>query len=87
MDLSRIVELQAMPASRLRLRFSDGADGIVDLAPLTARGPVFASLATATVRLSDDGRSIAWLDPDGDEADMDADTLRQMLAPARAAAE
>jgi len=87
MELSRIASLEVIPGSQLRLRFADGAEGIVDLAPLVATGGVFATLAAAPPAVVEGGRAIAWRDPDGEEADMDADTLRRMLRPLRAAAE
>jgi hypothetical protein len=87
MELARIVALELLPGPALRLRFADGADGIADLASLVQHGGVFASLGQATPRLIEHGRAVAWDDPDGEEADMDADTLRRMIAPVRAAAE
>jgi hypothetical protein len=87
MELARIVTMEALPGPRLRLRFADGVEGVADLAPLVARGGVFAGLAGGAPTLAEGGRAIAWRDHDGDEADMDADTLRQMIGAARAAAE
>lgn len=87
MQLTRIESMEALPGTRLRLRFSDGVQGIADLAGLVAAGGVFATLAVQAPRVVQDGRAIAWLDADGEEADMDADTLRRMIEAARAAAE
>jgi hypothetical protein len=86
MELARILSLEMLPGPTLRLAFADGATGLVDLGPLVAKGGVFASLGRSAPRLVGQGRAIAWDDPDGEEADMDADTLRRMLAPGRAAA-
>jgi hypothetical protein len=87
MELAHIDSLELLPGPALRLRFADGVTGVVDLASLMQRGGVFASLGRAAPRLTEQGRAIAWDDPDGEEADMDADTLRRMITPARAAAE
>lgn len=87
MELARIISIELLPGPALRLRFADGASGVADLASLVERGGVFASLGRTVPRLIEQGRAVAWDDPDGEEADMDADTLRQMITPARAAAE
>jgi hypothetical protein len=86
MELARIVSLDVLPGARLGLRFADGASGILDLAPLVARGGVFATLGEAEPAVTQGGRAMSWRDPDGEEADMDADTLRRMVAHDRAAA-
>jgi hypothetical protein len=86
MELARILRLEALPEQRLRLCFADGTIGVADLAPLIASGGVFAALAEQAPALVAGGRAIAWRDADGEEADMDADTLRRMLGSARAAA-
>lgn len=93
MRLERIASAawEAGPGHRLRLRFADGVEGVADLSDLVAAGGVFASLAARpeTLAVAQGGRAVAWADPDGEEADMDADTLRRMIAaaPERAAAE
>lgn len=71
---------------RLRLRFADGVAGVADLAPLVAMGGVFAALAIAPDTLAPGGRAVVWRDQDGEEADMDANTLRRMIVAERAAA-
>ncbi len=86
MELARIVTLTMLPGPAVRLRFADGVEGVADLAPLVAKGGVFATLG-AGMTLQRGGRAVAWQDADGDEADMDADTLRLMVMRARAAAE
>lgn len=87
MELARIVAMDALPDARVRLRFADGVEGVADLAPLVAKGGVFATLSDGALAVARDGRAVMWRDPDGDEADMDADTLRRLIVPARAAAE
>lgn len=87
MELARIIDLTVLPNARWFLRFADGAAGLIELAPIVARGGVFSTLTTNGPAVILNGRAISWRDPDGDEADMDADTLRRMITPARAAAE
>ncbi|QYU70161.1 DUF2442 domain-containing protein [Leptolyngbya sp. 15MV] len=87
MNVARIASLETLPGPQLRLRFADAATGLVDLARLAERGGVFAALQTRAPRIVENGRAIAWDDPDGQEADMDADTLRRLIEHVRAAAE
>lgn len=42
--MERIVSVEAMPDYRLRVTFSDGMDGIVDLSDMVGKG-VFSALA------------------------------------------
>ena len=62
--LQRIVSLTPEPDRRVRLAYADGFTGVVDLAPLSERGGVFARLKDAEyfgqVRVGDDGRYIEW---------------------------
>lgn len=70
-----IEDAQVETGRRLRLRFSDGRSGVVDLGELLERGGVFASLKDevtfAQVRVSGHGR---WLEWPGD-IDLCADSL------------
>ena len=72
----RITALSPEADRRLRLTYADGFTSVVDLAPLSKRGGVFARLKDADcfgqVRVSDDGRYIEW----AEELDMCADALR-----------
>lgn len=89
MELACTAAVDVIPAGpRLRLRFANGATGVADLAPLVVMGGVFAALATApeTLALAPGGRAVVWRDADGEEADMDADTLRRKIVAERAAA-
>lgn len=77
--LTRITGAEALPGYRLRLRYADGAAGVVDMADTVAKGGVFAALAGSrfgTFRLTQGGRAICWLDNAGEEVDFDADALR-----------
>ena len=88
--LTRIAEAEALPGYRLRLRYVDGAAGVVDMAGTVARGGVFAALVGArfgTFRLTQGGRAVCWLNDAGEEVDFDADALRLRLHAGQAAAE
>ncbi len=70
--MQRIVAAQARPGYRLWLRFTDGAEGEVDLSHLVGRG-VFARWSEpaefARVRVDPTTRTVCWpgdidLDPD-----------------------
>jgi len=58
------IEVQALPNFRLRLRYADGVEGVVDMSSLAGRG-VFALWdepgAFETVHVSPEG-AIAWSD-------------------------
>lgn len=88
--LTRITDAEALPGHRLRLRYLDGAAGVVDMAGTVARGGVFVALAGPrfpTFRLTQGGRAVCWLDDAGNEVDFDADALRLRLQAEQAAAE
>jgi len=89
MTLERIVAARPLPAYRLDLRFADGVEGAADLSALIAQGGVFIALRDGFegVRIIENGRALAWRDTDGDDVDLCADALRQMLRVERAAAE
>lgn len=70
--LPRITDARAMTGYRLWIRFSDGAEGMVDLSDLVGRG-VFAAWRDPTVwnavRIDPHSRTVSWpgdldLDPD-----------------------
>jgi Protein of unknown function (DUF2442) len=79
MILRTILSADPLPASRIRLVWGGGSDSVVDLAPLLAKGGVFAFLsdpaAFDTVAIGERGRSLVWHDPGGDEIDLGADAL------------
>jgi hypothetical protein len=79
MMLRTIQSAEPLPASRIRLVWGDGAQSVVDLAPVLAQGGVFAFLtdpaAFNTVAVGARGRSLVWQDPESDEIDLCADAL------------
>jgi hypothetical protein len=73
-----------------RLRFADGLAGVVDLAPELPAGSYAADTvasAPGAVCIAEHGRALVWTDPEGEEVDIDAETLRGLLAARRRAAE
>ena len=73
-----IVEATAVGGFRVRLRFDDGTEGVVDLRP-HLRGPIFDPLVNdpelfAAVAVDPELGTIVW--PNG--ADMDPDVLYQL---------
>jgi len=80
----RINSVDVLHDFRIRLGFTDGTFGEVDLAPYL-RGPVFEPLVAdralfASVRVDPELRTIVW--PNG--ADMDPDVLYQLTHSAAA---
>jgi hypothetical protein len=89
-EFKRISQVEPLPDFVLRLTFDDGWAGTVDFAPVIAKGGIFAFMddpaAFATVQIGERGRSLVWIDPEGDEVDFCADALR-MQAETRAVEE
>lgn len=77
MDLVRIRQVEPLSGFALRLGFSDGSSGVIDVGPYL-RGPIFEPLVRdpalfRTVRVDPELGTIVW--PNG--ADMDPDVLRR----------
>ena len=79
MMVRTIKSAEPLPEGRIRLGWSDGAETVVDLAPVLAKGGVFAFLrdpaAFNAVALGARGRTLVWRDREGDEIDLCADAL------------
>lgn len=65
----------------VKLVFTDGYEGVVDLRPVIARGEIFTYLRDpknfARLQLEDFGHHIFWIDENGNEIDFGADQLRK----------
>ena len=77
----RINSVQVLDGFRVRLGFTDGSSGDVDLGPYL-RGPVFEPLVKdrglfAAVRVDPECEMLVW--PNG--ADMDPDVLYDLVLP------
>jgi hypothetical protein len=74
-----IVEVKPLSGHRLHLRFADGSEGVVDLAPHLKFSGVFEPLKDpvyfAKVRVDPDLGTVTW--PNG--ADLDPDVLYSRL--------
>lgn len=81
-DTLHITEVAPILPGVLKLTWDDGYEGVVDLRPIIADGPIFEPLRDpqrfSTVSVSDFGHSIYWLDDDGDEVDFGCDRLREL---------
>ncbi len=80
--LPRIQSVKAVMFGVLKLVFDDGYEGVVDLRPLLANGEMFAFLRARPerfmkVKREKYGHSVYWIDDDGDEIDLGADSLRR----------
>ena len=82
MMLRTIQSAEPLAESRIRLVWGDGAEAVVDLAPVLAKGGVFALLrepaAFKAVAVGPRGRTLVWHDAEGDEIDLCADALWQL---------
>lgn len=84
----RIEAAEWLGALRFRLRFADGAAGVVDLAPELGDEPGVLSVIRdrpGDVAVAQRGRALLWLTDAGDEVDLDADALRLLLRVEQAA--
>jgi hypothetical protein len=79
--LPRIVSAEPVIHGVLKMTWSDGYAGLVDLRPTIARGRVFTYLQDPEnfqkVRVTEFGHSIEWVDDTGLQIDFAAGTLRE----------
>ena len=77
----RIVSVEPVIHGVLKLAWTDGYEGVVDLRPIIAQGKIFSHLkkpkAFANVRLQEYGHWIYWVNDKGEEIDFGADSLRE----------
>jgi hypothetical protein len=78
--LPRIVSVEPVIHGVVKIVWTDGYQGIVDLRPTIARGRIFAYLRKSEnfekVKKDEYGHSIGWTNEKGEEIDFGADTLR-----------
>lgn len=76
----KIVACEVARHGVLQVTWDDGFSGAVDLHCTMERGGVYGFLndaaAFARVAVSEDGRSLVWIDPDGDRITFGSETLR-----------
>ena len=77
----RIVSVEPIIHGVLKLVWTDGYEGVVDIRPTIARGRIFTHLqdprAFAKVQLEEFGHWIYWLNDKGEQIDFGADGLRE----------
>ena len=65
----------------LKLVFTDGYEGVIDLGPIIAKGGVFRWLQRpknfSKIQLDDYRHHVSWVDDKGREIDLGADGLRR----------
>jgi hypothetical protein len=80
-SLPRIVSAEAVIQGVLKIVWTDGYEGVVDLRPTIAQGRIFSHLrkpkAFAKVQLEEYGHHIYWVNGKGEEIDFGADSLRE----------
>ncbi|SCW91018.1 DUF2442 domain-containing protein [Ancylobacter rudongensis] len=79
--LPRIKVAEPVIHGVIKLVFTDGYEGVVDVRPVIARGRIFTYLQKpenfARLQLDEYGHHIFWIDDNGDEIDFGADQLRR----------
>jgi len=79
--LPRIEAVSRVIQGVLKIVWTDGYEGVVDLRPLLARGRIFTWLQTPSnfedVKLGEYGHFIYWIDDKGYQIDLSADSLRR----------
>ena len=80
--LSRILSVEPVVHGVLKLAWSDGYEGVVDLRGMIARGKLFQPLGDPeyfkNVRISEYGHSVYWGEADNEDIDFAADRLREI---------
>jgi hypothetical protein len=79
--LPRIVLAEPVVHGVLKIIFKDGYEGVVDLRPLIAKRGVFEWLRDPKhfehLTVDEYGHSLGWIDSEGYEIDLGADSLRR----------
>ena len=77
----RIVSVEPVIHGVLKIAWTDGYEGVVDLRPMIALGGIFSHLAKpkafAKVLLEEYGHWIYWINEKGEDIDLGADALRE----------
>ena len=79
--LPRIVSAEPVIHGVLKLAFTDGYEGVIDVRPLIARGRIFSWLQKKKnfrdVKIEEYGHHIYWINNKGEEIALGADSLRR----------
>jgi hypothetical protein len=80
-DIPHLVSAEAVIPGVLKLVWDDDYAGVVDLRPIIVRDQNFAFLQNATsfakVKISEYGRTLGWMNPEGKLIDFGSVSLRQ----------
>ena len=79
-DVMHIKAVEPVIHDVLKIVWSDGYEGVVDLRPVIAKGRIFSYLEDPRhfreVRIDEYGHSISWTNEHGEQIDFGADSLR-----------
>jgi hypothetical protein len=79
--LPRIVSAEPVIHGVLKLKFTDGYEGVIDLRPIIAKGRMFTWLQKPgnfkKIKIEEYGHHVYWIDGRGEEIDLGADSLRR----------
>lgn len=79
--LPRITAAEPVIHGVLKLKFTDGYEGVVDLRPILAKGRMFSWLQKPAnfkkVKLEEYGHHVFWIDDRRRQIDLGADSLRR----------
>jgi hypothetical protein len=80
-EIPRIVAAEPVIHGVLKIQWDDGYTGIVDLRPVISRGKIFTYLQESEnfekLKIGEFGHGIVWVNDQGEEIDLGADSLRQ----------
>jgi hypothetical protein len=80
-DIPRIVSAEPVIHGVLKIEWSDGYAGVVDLRPVISRGMIFTYLQNdenfRTVAVGESGHAVYWTNEKGDVIDLGTDSLHQ----------
>lgn len=80
-QMPRIKSAEPVIHGVLKIVWTDGYEGVVDIRPVIDRGKIFTYLQKpenfAKLRVEEFGHSIGWINDEGLEIDFGADNLRE----------
>ncbi len=80
-NISRVTVAEPVVHGVLKIQWDDGYTGVVDLRPVISRGRIFSYLQKPEnfekLKIGEFGHGIVWVNDQGEEIDLGADSLRQ----------
>ena len=81
-EILRITSVEVVLPGVLKLAWTDGYEGLVDLRGIIAQGPIFEPIRDPenfkNVRIAEYGHSIYWGEADDEDVDFGCDRLREI---------